>query len=87
MSTTFQVDDMTCGHCVSTITKALASVDKRAQVNVDLATRRVEVTSSEADEAELQKAIKEAGYSPVLAQPGPAPASQAKRGGCGCGCG
>ena len=84
MSTTFQVDDMTCGHCVSTITKALASVDKRAQVNVDLATRRVEVSSSEADEAQLQEAIKEAGYSPVLVRPG---SSQAKRGGCGCGCG
>ena len=26
MSTTFQVNDMTCGHCASTITHALALV-------------------------------------------------------------
>jgi copper chaperone len=86
MSTTFQVNDMTCGHCVSTITKALASVDKRANVAIDLGSRRVEVTSAQADEAEIQQAIKEAGYSPVLVQPGSAPASLAKPGGCGCGC-
>lgn len=87
MSTTFQVDDMTCGHCVSTITKALVSADKRAKVSIDLGTRRVEVSSAEADETELQDAIKKAGYSSVLVQPGSAPPSQAKRGGCGCGCG
>jgi copper chaperone len=87
MSTTFVVDDMTCGHCVSKITKAIASLDKQAKVNVNLGTRRVEVTSTEADEAELQEAIEEAGYTPVLAQPDPAAAAQSKRNGCGCGCG
>jgi copper chaperone len=87
MSTTFAVDDMTCGHCVSTITKALASLDKQVKVNVDLGTRRVEVTSTEADEAELQEAIEEAGYTPVLIQPDSAAATQPKRSGCGCGCG
>ena len=87
MSTTFQVNDMTCGHCASTITKALGLLDKKAQVTVDLATRRVEVTSANADEAELQDAIKAAGYTPALVQPGSAATSQSKRGGCGCGCG
>lgn len=87
MSTTFLVDDMTCGHCASTITKALASLDKQAKVNIDLGTRRVEVTSTEADEAELQEAIKEAGYTPVMVQPDPVAATQPKRSGCGCGCG
>jgi len=87
MSTTFLVDDMTCGHCVSTITNALAMLDRQAKVNVDLATRRVEVTSTEAGEAELQETIKEAGYTPVLVQPDPAAAAQPKRSGCGCGCG
>lgn len=85
MSTTFVVDDMTCGHCVSTITKALASLDNQAKVNVDLGTRRVEVTSTEAGDAQLQEAIKEAGYTPVLVQPGAAAATQPKRSGCGCG--
>ena len=86
MSTTFLVDDMTCGHCVSTITKALASLDKRAKVNVDLGTRRVEVTSTEADAVELQEAIKEAGYTPVLVQSDSTAATPPKRAGCGCGC-
>lgn len=87
MRNTFQVDDMTCGHCVSAITKAVATLDERAKVNIDLASRRVEVTSAEADEAELQDAIKEAGYSPRLLKPGLEPAAQAKHGDCGCGCG
>lgn len=87
MSTTFLIHDMTCGHCASTIVKVVASLDKQAKVNVDLVTRRVEVTSTDADEAELQEAIKEAGYTPVLVQPDPAAAAQPKRSGCGCGCG
>ena len=87
MSTTFLVDDMTCGHCAGAITKALAALDKLAKVNVDLGARRVEVTSTGADEAQLREAIKEAGYTPVLVQPGPAAATQPKRSGCGCGCG
>ena len=32
---TFEVNDMTCGHCVSTITKALKSADKDAKVTID----------------------------------------------------
>jgi copper chaperone len=89
MSTAFLIDDMTCGHCASasTIAKAVASLDKQAKVNVDLGTRRVEVTSAGADEGALQNAIKEAGYTPVLVQPNSAAATQRKRSGCGCGCG
>jgi copper chaperone CopZ len=30
---TFEVNDMTCGHCVSTITKALKATDKDADSN------------------------------------------------------
>ena len=61
----FDVQDMTCGHCVSTITKALKSADKDATVRIDLATHRVEVEPGEADAAELADAIREAGYTPV----------------------
>lgn len=82
----FQVNDMTCGHCVSTITKALMALDRQAQVDIQLGAHRVEVRSN-ADAAELQQAIKEAGYNAVQAQPGPAATPQARRGGCGCGCG
>lgn len=31
---TFEVKDMTCGHCVSTITKAVRAVDKEATVRI-----------------------------------------------------
>ena len=37
----FQVNDMTCGHCVATITKAVRSVDHGAKVEIDLAAHRV----------------------------------------------
>ena len=39
----FEVNDMTCGHCVSTITKVLKATDKDAKVQIDLATHRVQV--------------------------------------------
>jgi copper chaperone len=86
-TTTFQVNDMTCGHCVSRITKALTALDRDAEVDIQLGRRRVEVRSSTADAAELQQGIKDAGYTPVPVEPGPAATAQAKRGGCGCGCG
>ena len=86
-TTTFQVNDMTCGHCASTITKALTALDRDAEVDIQLGSRRVEVRGSTADAAELQQVIKEAGYTPVTVEPGPATTPQAKRGGCGCGCG
>jgi copper chaperone len=61
----FEVNDMTCGHCVSTITKALKATDKDATVQIELATHRVQVEPVSADAAELAEAIKEAGYTPV----------------------
>jgi len=62
----FQVNDMTCGHCVSTVTRALKAADKDAKVQIDLATHRVQVEPASADAEELADAIKEAGYTPVL---------------------
>jgi len=64
----FEVNDMTCGHCVSMITKAVKATDKDAQVKVDLATKRVEIEPASSDAAEFKAAIQEAGYSPVEAR-------------------
>ena len=61
----FQVDDMTCGHCASTITKAVKAADANAQVAIDLATHRVTIEPAQADAAALREAIAEAGYTPV----------------------
>jgi len=64
----FDVQDMTCGHCASTITQALKATDAQARVEIDLATHRVAVQSSSADAGTLAAAIAEAGYTPVPVQ-------------------
>ncbi len=63
----FQIDDMTCGGCAGSVTKAVKAVDPSAQVQVDLATHRVQIESAQADAKALQEAIEDAGYTPVPA--------------------
>lgn len=58
---TFQVPGMTCGHCARTITNALQDIDPAAQVNIDLVSKRVAVTSTASPE-KLRTAIQDAGY-------------------------
>lgn len=79
----FEVNDMTCGHCVSTITKALKAADKDAKVQIDLATHRVQVEPMSADADELAEAIKDAGYTPVAVSEGSATATKAAGSCCG----
>ena len=81
----FRVDDMTCGHCVSTITKALKATDQHARITIDLARHLVMVEPTEVDAKELGDAITEAGYTPVPVQAPTAVASPPRAGGC-CGC-
>ena len=59
----FQVGDMTCGHCASTIKGAIAEVAPSASVNIDLANRTVDVSGA-SDAAKIEAAITEAGYTP-----------------------
>ncbi len=61
----FQVDDMTCGHCVNTITRALKEADSAAEVRIDLPTHRVEIAPAQASAEVLAAAIADAGYTPV----------------------
>ncbi len=83
----FRVEDMTCGHCVSTITKALKAVDRDAKVTIDLARQLVMVEPTEADAQDLSDAIAEAGYTPIPAQAATVDAQPAKAAGCcACGC-
>lgn len=60
-----QVENMSCGHCVAAVTKAVKSIDGHARVDVDLAGKAVKVESDAALEA-VKAAIAEAGY-PVSA--------------------
>ena len=54
---------MTCGHCVSVVTKAIKQTDPRALVEVDLASHRVRVETTE-DRETIASAVAEAGYVP-----------------------
>jgi len=56
-----KVNDMTCGHCVMTITKTVTSLDPKAKVEADLGTKRVRIESAH-PVAELTKALGDAGY-------------------------
>lgn len=63
--TTFSVEGMRCGHCVSAVTRAVQQVDAGANVQVDLSRQTVAVTSGASVDA-LKAAIEQAGY-PVKA--------------------
>ena len=62
----FSVEDMTCGHCVSRVTKAVKAVDSQAEVGISLRDKRVNVRSSAAQDV-IAEAIQEAGYTPKAA--------------------
>ena len=82
---TFEVQDMTCGHCVSSITKAVRAIDQGAQVTADLATHRVRIEPSGSGRTQLSDAIREAGYTPVSIEDAEMAAGKAApRSGCCC---
>ena len=82
---TFEVQDMTCGHCVGSITKAVRMIDQGAQVTADLATHRVRIVPTEPDTTRLSDAIPEAGYTPVpIADAEMAVGPAVQRSGCCC---
>ncbi|MGZ8251717.1 MAG: heavy-metal-associated domain-containing protein [Methylophilaceae bacterium] len=58
---TFKVEDMTCGHCVGVITKAIKEEDESAKVEIDLPTKTVNIESSKPAES-FVRVITEAGY-------------------------
>lgn len=55
------VPDMTCGHCASTVTKVVKSVDAAAEVAIDLPSHTVTIGSL-VDPAKFTSAMDEAGY-------------------------
>ena len=81
---TFEVNDMTCGHCVSTITKAVKGEVKDAKLQFDLAMHRVVIEPVSASAQELRDAIAEAGYTPVPVEGTARPAAPVIRKGCCC---
>ena len=79
--TELNVQNMTCGHCVSAVTRAVKSVDPDATVQVDLQSGRVRV-DGDAPAGQLIQAIGAAGYPATAAAQG-AEAAPAKSGCCG----
>lgn len=60
----FHIENMTCGGCARSVTKAIQSVDPTAVVKADPSTHKVEVTSAAARDR-LVAALTEVGYAPA----------------------
>lgn len=61
---TFEIPNMSCGHCVRAITEAVQGVDAQAKVEATLPEHRVQV-DSQAPREQLVAALTEAGYAPA----------------------
>lgn len=58
------VAGMTCGHCVMSVTEEITAVQGVTDVQVDLASGQVRVTSEQPVSTEqVREAVEEAGYS------------------------
>ncbi|BAO86767.1 heavy-metal-associated domain-containing protein [Caballeronia cordobensis] len=62
--TEFEVQGMSCQHCVAAVTRSIREIDPQAQVRVDLERGRVAVESAQSNDA-VKEAIDEAGYTVV----------------------
>lgn len=56
------VDNMSCQHCVNTITKAINDIDPKARVTIDLAKHEVDIEGGTISQEAAIAAINEAGY-------------------------
>ncbi|NLU79825.1 heavy-metal-associated domain-containing protein [Micromonospora sp. HNM0581] len=63
VSATYQVQGMTCGHCVDAVSTEIGALEGVEDVQVDLAAGQVTVTSDQplSDDA-VRAAVDEAGY-------------------------
>ena len=61
MQQRFDVQGMTCDHCVRAVTDAVRALDANARIDIDLTAGRVEV-ESDAERARIAQAIRSEGY-------------------------
>ncbi|MFC4148751.1 heavy-metal-associated domain-containing protein [Micromonospora mangrovi] len=62
-TTTYQVQGMTCGHCVNAVSTEISAIPGVEDVQVELASGQVTVTSaSPLDTDTVRAAVDEAGY-------------------------
>jgi len=57
----FEIPEMSCGHCVSSIEKAVSAADPAASVQADLDAKTIRVASSLSPN-EVMQVLKETGY-------------------------
>lgn len=60
----FEIQAMTCGHCVATITKTLTALDPQAKVQAELPTHRLRVDTA-LPRAQVEHALRAADYPPT----------------------
>ncbi|MGB3815244.1 MAG: heavy-metal-associated domain-containing protein [Shinella sp.] len=56
-----RIENMTCGGCAKSVTRAIQSVDPNARIETDTADRTVKVETT-ADAEILQRVLEDAGY-------------------------
>jgi len=61
----FLVEDLSCNHCVTQITKAIHNADPAAVVQIDIPTKIVNVETTLAADSVTQT-ISDAGFTPAL---------------------
>jgi copper chaperone len=64
----FTLPDMSCGHCVRTVTQTVQQIDATATLDIDLPARRVRIASAQPADAFIA-ALTEEGYPPAAAAP------------------
>jgi len=64
MTIELTLPDMTCGHCVKTVTATVQQVDPSAQLKIDLPTHKVQIESTQPAQA-FAAALTEEGYPPA----------------------
>ncbi|WP_433389433.1 heavy-metal-associated domain-containing protein [Micromonospora sp. KLBMP9576] len=63
VTTTYQVQGMTCGHCANAVSTEVGAIPGVSDVQVDVAAGRVDVTSDgPLDTDTVRAAVDEAGY-------------------------
>lgn len=70
------VNGMTCGGCVSNVKRIVAIVDDKAQVDVDLSSKKVSI-ASELPAADFAAALEKGGYPSITST-----SNVASKGGC-----
>ncbi len=59
---TYTVEGMTCGHCRAAVIESVTDLSGVDSVEVDLESGRLEVRGSHFEDADIEAAVREAGY-------------------------